>query len=342
MRALVTGATGFVGSHVVRALGESGHQAVALHRSSSKLDALAGLTYESALGDVTDLDSLRKAAAGCDWVFHVAAVADYWRSDKQRMFDVNVGGTQNVLQAAREAGVKRVVFTSSAAAVGIRADGLPTDETVRFSLPPDQFPYGYSKVLAEIEIGKAVEAGQDVVTVNPVVIIGPGDLNMISGDFILQMKRLSWTLPVPPGGVATIDVRDVARMHIAAAERGRTGERYILGAVNYPYSEWFNLIADVMDLPRPGFPVPGFALPIVASVVDRLRAAGIPVPIDGNQTRLGKERIYFDFRKAWTELGEPQIDMRQSVADTYHWYRDHGFIPDDPQSKLIEKIGRWL
>jgi dihydroflavonol-4-reductase len=174
------------------------------------------------------------------------------------------------------------------------------------------------------------------------VIIGPGDLNMISGDFILQMKRLSWTLPVPPGGVATIDVRDVARMHLAAAERGRTGERYILGAVNYPYSEWFNLIADVMGLPRPGFPVPGFALPIVASVVDRLRTAGIPVPIDGNQTRLGKERIYFDFRKAWSELGEPQIDMRQSVADTYHWYRDHGFIPDDPQSRLIEKIGRWL
>lgn len=342
MRALVTGATGFVGSHVVRALGELGHTAVALHRPSSKLDALAGLTYESALGDVTDLDALRTAAAGCDWLFHVAAVAAYWRSDQAYMFQVNVEGTRKVLQAAREAGVKRVIFTSSAAAVGFRADGQPSDETQSFNLPPEQFPYGYSKVLAEAACAEAVSAGQDVVTVNPVVILGPGDLNLISGDFILQMKRLSWTLPVPPGGVAMIDVRDVAHMHIAAAERGRTGERYILGAVNYPFADWFNLMADVVGVPRPGLPVPAFALPIMANVIERLSAAGIELPIDGNQTRLGARRIYFDFRKAWEELGAPRIDMRQSVEETYRWYLEHGYIPDDPRSRLIAKIGRWL
>jgi len=342
MRVLVTGATGFVGSHIVRALGEMGHQAVALHRASSRLDALAGVTYESALGDVTDLDSLRAAAAGCDWVLHVAAVAAYWRTDTAKMFEVNVGGTRNVLQAAREAGVKRVVFTSSAAAVGLRADGQLADETLPFNLPPDAFPYGYSKALAEVECIQAVRDGQDVVIVNPVVVLGPGDLNMISGDFILQMKRFSWTLPVPPGGVAVIDVRDVARMHIAAARQGRTGERYILGAVNYPYADWFNLIADVVGVPRPGFPVPGWLLPIVADVIDRLRAAGITVPIDGNQTRLGKEHIYFDFSKAWDELGKPLIDMRQSVTDTYEWYREHGYLPDTPTAQLIERIGRLI
>ncbi len=342
MRALVTGATGFVGSHLVRVLGEMGHEAVALHRSSSKLDALEGLEYESALGDVTDLESLRAASVGCDWVFHVAAVAAYWRSDQAHMFEVNVEGTRKVLQAAREAGVKRVIFTSSAASVGIRGGGQLADETFPFSLPPENFPYGYSKALAEVACMEAVRGGQDVVIVNPSVVIGPGDLNMISGDFILQMKRLSWTMPVPPGGVATIDVRDVTRMHIAAARQGRTGERYILGTVNYPYADWFSMIADVIGVPRPGFPVPAFALMIMGGVIDRLRAAGVSVPIDGNQTRLGKEFVYFDFSKAWNELGKPLIDMRQSVKDTYEWYMEHGYIHEDAQSRLIERIGRWL
>jgi dihydroflavonol-4-reductase len=342
MRALVTGATGFVGSHVARVLGEMGHQVVALHRASSKLDALAGLDYESALGDVTDLESLRRAAAGCDWVFHVAAVAAYWRSDPAQMFDVNVEGTRKVLQSAREAGVKRVVFTSSAAAVGIRADGQPADETDAFNLPPQDFPYGYSKVLAEAVCAEAVAGGQDVVIVNPVVVLGPGDLNMISGDFILQMKRFSWTLPVPPGGVAVIDVRDVARMHIAAARQGRTGERYILGAANYFTADWFNLIASVLDVPRPGFPVPAWLLPITAALVDRARALGISVPIDGNQTRLGGRRLFWDFSKGWNELGAPLIDMRQSVEDTYRWYLEHGYMPDDWRIRLIERVGRWL
>ena len=138
MQALVTGATGFVGAHLVRALTEAGHQVRALHRASSRLDALAGLTYESALGDVTDRPSLDAACKGCDWVFHVAAVADYWRNDDvNRMYAVNVDGTQNVLEAARDAGVKRVIFTSSAAAIGARLDKQPADEQVPFDLRPE-------------------------------------------------------------------------------------------------------------------------------------------------------------------------------------------------------------
>ena len=129
MKALVTGGTGFLGSHIVRLLCEEGHGVRVLHRASSKLDALEGLSYESALGDVTDLESLRTACAGCDWVFHVAAVADYWRADHEWMFAVNVEGTRNVLQAADEKGVKRVIFTSSAAAVGLHPNAEPADET---------------------------------------------------------------------------------------------------------------------------------------------------------------------------------------------------------------------
>ena len=341
MKALVTGATGFVGSHVVRTLIEEGHSARALHRQNSKLDALKGLEYESALGDVTDLDALRAACEGCDWVFHVAAVADYWRADRQRMYEVNIEGTRKVLQAAREAGVKRVVFTSSAAAVGLRQD-RPSNEGDVFNLAPDRFPYGYSKAMAEIAAVEAVHAGQEVVIVNPVVVLGPGDLNVISGDFVLKIKRLQWTIPVPPGGVAVIDVRDVARMHIAAARQGQVGQRYILGTANYSYAYWFALVADIVGAARPGFPTPDWSLPLLADLFDRLSAAGLELPVDGNQTRLGGRDIFFNFSKGWDTLGKPRIDMRQSVEDTYVWYLDHGYVQRDLLAYLIEYASLWL
>ncbi len=341
MKALVTGATGFVGSHVVRTLIAEGHTARALHRPSSKLDALAGLEYESALGDVTDLDALRAACDGCDWVFHVAAVADYWRADHAWMREVNVEGTRRVLQAARETGVRRVVFTSSAAAVGFRQD-RPADETDAFNLSPERFPYGYTKALAEIVALDAASAGQEVVIVNPVVVMGPGDLNIISGDFVLKIKRLQWTVPVPPGGVAVVDVRDVARMQLAAAERGRVGERYILGTANYAYRDWFALVADVVGAAHPVIPAPGWALPPLAGLFDALRAAGLRLPVDGDQTRLGARNLYFNFSKAWRELCEPQIDMRQSLQDTYAWYLEHGYLRRDALARLIDGIGGVL
>lgn len=341
LKALVTGATGFVGSHVVRTLIDSGHTVRALHRASSRLDALAGLEYESALGDVTDLDALRAASASCDWVFHVAAVADYWRADHAHMLDVNVEGTRRVLQAARENGVRRVVFTSSAAAVGFIKD-RPANENDPFNLSPDAFPYGYSKALAERVVQEAVQAGQEVVTVNPVVVLGPGDLNIISGDFVLKIKRLQWTIPVPPGGVAVIDVRDVARMHLAAATQGRVGERYILGTANNKYAEWFRMVAEVVGASRPRIPTPAPLLPPLAALFDALRSVGIKLPIDGDQTRLGARNIYFDFSKGWAELGKPQIDMRQSLADTYRWYLEQGYVKQDRLAKIIDRVGQVI
>jgi dihydroflavonol-4-reductase len=326
VKALVTGGTGFVGSHIVRALNAAGHQAVVLHRSSSKLAALDGLTYQSAIGDILDQPSLAAASQGCDWVFHVAAVADYWRADPKRMFEANVEGTRCVLQAAHTTGVKRVVFTSSAAAIGLRDDGQPSDESLPFNLPPSRFPYGYSKYLAEQVVKEAVAAGQDVVTVNPVVILGPGDLNMISGSFITQVKRLGPLVPVTSGGIAVIDVRDVARMHLAAAERGRAGERYILTTANLSQRELLGLIADVVGVRRPFLPTPSFMVSISAALIDLARSLGIQTPIDSNQARLGTRSIFFDGRKAWTEFGPPQIDIRQSVRDTYDWYRQNGYL----------------
>jgi dihydroflavonol-4-reductase len=323
--ALVTGGTGFVGSHVVRELIAQGHRVRVLHRASSRLDALAGMTYDAAIGSLSDGDSLRTACQGVDWVFHIAAVADYWRADRERMLDVNVDGTRRILEAARAAGVQRVVFTSSAAAIGLR-DDRPADERDSFNLPTDHFPYGYSKALAEDVVAEFVADGLDVVTVNPVVVMGPGDLNMISGSFITQIKRLGPLVPITRGGIAAVDVRDVARWHICAAERGQRGERYILGAVNVTYRDWFAMIAEAVGVLRPRWTAPDIAAPITARLIEVARRLGIPTPIDATQARMGIRYVYFDYHKAWKAFGPPQIRMRRSLRDTYHWYADHGYI----------------
>lgn len=340
--ALITGATGFVGSHLARTLLDAGHHVRALRRANSRLDALDGLEVETALGDVLDAESLVKAFEGCDWVFHVAAVADYWRANRDWMFTVNVEGTRRVLWAARKAGVRRVIFTSSAAAVGLRR-GEPSDETVAFNFSPRAFPYGYSKVLAEAEVREAIARyGQDVVILNPVVIFGPGDLNQISGSFITQIARYQWVATLTSGGAAVTDVRDVARWHLAAAESGRMGERYLLGTSNYSYDDLFAVIAEVVNVPRPRIPVPDFALPTIAAGIDLARRLGISTPVDANQARIGAKEVFFNFHKAWMELGEPQVDMLTSIRDTARWYREHGYLTPDGMTRVIARIGRAL
>lgn len=337
MKALVTGGTGFVGSHVARALTAEGHSVRVLHRPSSKLAALDGVPFESALGDILDANSLRAACDGCDWVFHVAAVADYWRSTRDEIIEANVKGTERVLAAARAAGVRRVVFTSSAAAVGLQRDGQPSDETDLFNQSPARFPYGYSKALAEVVCREAAAAAQDVVIVNPVVVIGPGDLNRISGELILSVAQFGPAMPAPPGGVAMVDVRDVARWHVRAAERGQSGERYILGSVNVPHADLFAYIAHVANVPRPGFPLPAWILPILGRLIDWGRALGLPLKLDGTQTMLSGREIYFTFDKAWNAFGAPEVGLRQSIADAYDWYAAHGFITQSAWMRLINR-----
>jgi dihydroflavonol-4-reductase len=276
-------------------------------------------------------------------VFHVAAVADYWQADQSHLFAVNVEGTRRVLRAAREARVKRVIFTSSAAAVGFRDDGRPSGELLDFNLSPQEFPYGYSKLKAEEVARYAVKAyEQDIVTVNPVIVLGPGDLNMISGRFITEMLRLQWTIPVSSGGIGVVDVRDVARWHLVAAEKGRTGERYILGAANYSLRDWYAMCAQVVGSAQPFLTVPDFVLPIMAGLIERLQKAGVKLPVDASQTRLGSRNIHFDYTKAHTELGEPQVDMYASLEDTYIWYRDNGYIKPDWRADAIAALGRML
>ena len=343
VKALVTGATGFVGSHLARVLIEAGHELRILHRATSKLDALAGLAYDSVIGDVLDEVALRAACAGCDWVFHVAAVADYWQADQSKLFAINVEGTRRVLRAAREANVARVVFTSSAAALGLGDDDRLIDETMRFDLRPHDFPYGYSKYLAEDTALHAVKTyGQDVVIVNPVVVIGPGDLNIISGRFITEMARLQWTIPVSSGGLGVVDVRDVARWHLAAAEQGRAGQRYILGTANYSLHQWYAMCAQTVGVAAPLIPVPNLMLSLIARVVEVLQRTGLTLPVDAAQTRLGKRKLRFDYRKTHHELGPPQVEIHDSLKDTYDWYQTHDYIERGQLAVFIGALGRVL
>ncbi|PJF35912.1 MAG: nucleoside-diphosphate sugar epimerase [Candidatus Thermofonsia Clade 1 bacterium] len=326
VKALVTGGTGFLGAHIVRLLVAAGHEVRLLRRASSRLDLIADLPVEHALGDVTDADSLHKAAAGCAWIFHTAAIADYWRAQRAKMYQVNVEGTRNVLRAAQAAQAERVIFTSSAAAVGLRPDGAPSDETVAFNLPPERFPYGHSKMLAEQEVAKAVQAGLPVVTLNPSVIFGPGDLNLISGSLIVEPARGLVPPFYPAGAVTAIDVRDVAAAHLAAAERGAIGERYILGAQDATYRELFAMICQIVGVRAPKLPLPRALATPLAYLVGALSRLGLKLPVNADQIWLSARRVLFNSSKARAAFGEPRISLRQSLEDTYQWYLQHGLI----------------
>lgn len=327
MNAFVTGGTGFVGANLVFGLNDRGVVPRVLHRESSSLRALDGLHYQSVIGDVLDpVESLADMMAGCDWVFHVAAVADYWRQGEAWLYKVNVDGTKRMLMAARQAGVKRFVFTSSLAAMGMPEGDELLAETHGFNLKPNRFPYGHSKYLAELEVRDAVRAGLEAVIVNPAIVLGPRDVNEISGSMITEAARGNLNF-ILPGGSNFIAVEDVVAGQIAAAERGRPGERYILGGENVPYSVAIPTICGIVGRKTPKLKLPGALMPLAAVGVDAARLVlGNRVPIDANQVRISRKFIYADVSKARRELDLPQTSFVTMVERAYGWYRENGFL----------------
>ena len=328
MRAFVTGGTGFIGANLVLALNRRDIAVRVLLRACSSEKALEALTYETVEGDVLDdPERLAQAMEGCDWVFHVAAVADYWRQKPERLYRVNVQGTRNVLQAAQLAGVRRLVFTSSLAALGIpQTRGELLDERHDFNLSPKTSPYGHSKHLAEQEVRKVVDRGLDAVIVNPSIVLGPRDVNQISGSIVTEAARgrLRFT---PPGGANFVDVEDVAVGHIAAAEMGCAGQRYILGGHNLMYAEAIPIVCEVVGRTPPSFKIPSWILPSAALAVRGARALfGNAVPFDENQVRIMDALIFADAQKAVEALSLPQTPFRTTVQRTYNWYNEHGYL----------------
>jgi len=327
MKALVTGGTGFLGANLTGGLLERGWQVRILRRSTSPLDAVKDLTVEHAIGDILEPASLAAAMVeDVDVVFHVAAISIYWRSKLDVIYRVNVEGTRRVLEAARQAGVKRVVFTSSASAVGI-VRGRPSNEDDAFHEKIARFPYGHSKWLAEEVAREAVKKGQDVVIVNPSVIVGPRDVNWGSGSIIKEVA--SRRVPgVPPGGVNYVAVEDVVAGHIAAAAGGRSGERYLLTGENLTHRQLGDIVARVVGVKAPRWNMPRWLFPPLARAADVASRFGVRLPIDATQILLSREFIWFDNAKARRELDLPTpcTPVEQAVRQAYEWYVENGYL----------------
>jgi dihydroflavonol-4-reductase len=326
LKALVTGATGCVGANVVAALLARGFDVRAMRRATSSLDALDGLHSELAVGDILDPPSLAAATEGCALVFHVAAVSDYWRTPAGRVYRVNVEGTRNVLAAALAAGVERLVYTSSIGALGVPPPGQFLDESSTFNLPPHRFPYGHSKHLAEQAVREAIARGLDAVIVNPTGVIGARDVHFIGGSIIREVRRgLSWF--APPGGLNWIDAETLGLGHVLAAERGHTGERYVLGGENVSHRAAMETVAEVVGGQRPRLTLPRSLMSVFALLVDGFNAFWPGTPLfSGEQARLSGAQIYCNCRKAEQELGLPRTPFRAAVERAYTWYQAHGYL----------------
>ncbi|MFN2461630.1 MAG: hopanoid-associated sugar epimerase [Candidatus Velthaea sp.] len=322
--AFVTGAAGFVGANVVRDLLASGWRVRALLRASDPA-SLRGLDVEPVAGDVF-APHLEDAMRGCDGVFHVAALYSLWRRDRAELARVNVEGTRNVLACARRAGVARVVYTSSDAAIGVRA-GAPADETYQAPERALTGAYKRSKFQAEAVARAAVAAGQDVVIVNPSTPIGPWDAKPTpTGEIIVRFARGAMPAYVDTG-LNLVDVRDVAAGHRLAYERGLRGERYILGNENVPFHVLLERLASITGRPAPRLRLP-HVLPLAYAVVaERIlaplgRAPGVAV--DG--VRMSRGKMYYSAVKAVQALGLPQSDVTAALRDAVAWFAAHGYL----------------
>ena len=327
MRALVTGATGCVGSNIVAALLARGYEVRAMRRSTSRLDALTGLAPEMVTAELLDPPSLQAALHDCDWLFHAAAISQYWRNTAELIYRVNVEGTRNLLQAALEAGVQRVIFTSSVAALGLPTEpGQLRDENSAFNLRPERFPYGHSKALAEEVVQEAVAAGLDAVILNPVSVIGERDINFVGGELLRQVNR-GRLLFAPPGGTGFISARAVGVGHVLAAQKGRTGERYILNGENLTYLALLEIMAEQVERRPPFGVLPRPLIYMGAGLVDLWNSwRDQPPLVTGEQLRMSAQFLYFDGGKAERELGLPQVSMREAVAAAWQWYQNAGII----------------
>lgn len=327
---LVTGSTGFIGSQLCRALAAQGERVRAFHRPTSSTAMLDGLDIEHATGDITQPETLRAAMQGVEVVFHTAAQLGSPRVPAQ-MYAVTVGGTRNVLETARQAGVQRVVHTSSVAALGVPdrpqrgSAPLPMDEHHTWNYRPEWWRYGHSKYLAELKVQRAVALGLDAVIVNPAAVLGAGDLNRVSGDMVVYIARHG-VPAVVEGGVNVVHIADVVAGHLAALERGRTGERYILGGENMVVPELLNLIAEVTEARQSHLRIPTWlALALVGPVATLYRWGKLPV--GGELLRQAGRYFYYDTRKAREELGlATPPPVREAIEDAYRWYLNQGMI----------------
>lgn len=326
MNVLVTGGTGFIGANLVARLVQRGEHVRVLRRASSSLAALEGMDVEYIIGDILDAASIARAVEGCEVVYHVAAIATYWQSTPEQLYRANVEGTRLVMEACLQARVPRVVHTSSISAIGIPANGAPGNEETRFDARSARFAYANSKHRAEIQVLRLVEQGLPAVIVNPGIVVGVREYAMHIGSILKQFKQ-GHVLAVPPGRVCLCDVDAVVEGEIGAAERGRIGERYILGGENLTLHEIAAIVGEIMGRPAPRIILPRWSLEPIALAIDLYnRFNGQPAILNGEQIRLSGYIHSFDSSKAVRELGYPLLSFRGAVEKAYRWYVEKGFM----------------
>lgn len=327
MASLVTGATGFLGSHVARKLVKRGERVRILLRRSSRTSNIEGIDVERFYGDILDIASVKEALKGCDTLYHVAGLVSSKKADHKKMEEINVKGTVNVLSAALEAGVKKAVYTSSVAAIGVNPSGGISDEETPFTLEPMGIQYLNTKYYAEKEAIKFYERGLPLVIVNPSIVIGPGDIYLSSTALIVWYCKRKFPGYID-GGVNVVDVEDVAEGHILAAERGRAGERYILGNKNLTIRECFSLLERITGISSPKRKIPYFMALTAGFITERILKTSSPsfVLQDVDSARAARLYWYFDSSKAVRELGFPQTPVEESLERTIKWFRDNGYL----------------
>ena len=327
MDALVTGGTGFVGANVVRELLREGATVRVLARPSSDRRALSGLPIETCEGDLTDRRSLARAVAGVATVFHVAADYRLWAADPSALYRANVDGTRAMLEAAASAGTRRIVYTSTVGALGIPKDGSPGTEDTPVSLEDMVGDYKRSKFLAEQVALELARAGAPIVIVNPSAPVGPWDVKPTpTGQMVVDFLsgKMFATMDT---GLNLVHVRDVARGHLAAAERGRAGERYILGHENRSLAEIGALLAEISGGRPPRLRVPYAVAWCGAACMEGFaRVSGRPPKVPLSAVRMARKRMYFSAAKAVRELGLPQTDVRLALREAAEWFAEHGYV----------------
>jgi dihydroflavonol-4-reductase len=327
MRALVSGATGFVGAAVVRALLRDGWQIRALARSGSDRSNLKELSAELAIGDLNDPDSLEQALTGCNALFHVAVDYRLGVRNPEQLYRTNVEGTRHILSAARRCGVQRIVYTSSVATLGIPSNGSPGDELTPVALGDMIGHYKRSKFLAEQLVRELAADGLPVVIVNPSTPIGPGDLKPTpTGQTILDAARGRMPAYVDTG-LNVVHVDDVATGHLQAFHLGRIGERYVLGGQDMTLREILVDVARLVGRSPPLVRLPhGLVMPIAYIAEGAARIFGHDSRITVEAVRMSRKRMFFSSAKAQRDLGYSWRAPTEALADAVRWFGEHGML----------------
>jgi len=329
VKIFLTGATGFVGSHVVQELCRRGANLRILIRPTSKLENLAGLAAETVIGDLLQVDALRSAIAGCDAVMHVAADYRLWVTDPEKMYATNVTGTRELLRIAREVGIPRVVYTSSVATMGFFSDGRISDEATPVSLAGMIGAYKRSKYQAEQEAVAAARGGQQVIILNPTTPIGSNDIKPTpTGRIVVDFLQRKFPAYMDTG-LNLVDVNEVARTHADALEVGRFGERYILGGENLTLKQLLDKMSAITGLPSPTVRVPHAVAMIFAlcdqTITGKLRGREPRATVEA--VRMGKKKMFVSSAKAERELGFRVAPVYAALRAAIDWFRAHGYAP---------------